>query len=86
MVLDRRVKVTVSGFVGNISTTSDGVFYTCKTDTSNGGLVLISTEDTDSLTRLAPVNIKLPPPHSQNLQVDSSTSVQFFLKNKAELR
>ena len=47
--MDNRENAAVSGVISAIAVTSDGVVTPCEYVTSNGGMALISTEDTVSL-------------------------------------
>ena len=49
-----------------------------------GGMRIIYTENTDSLMRLALVDLKSPQPHSQHFQGGSNASVQVFLDREVE--
>ena len=50
----------------------------------NGGLQLLSIEDTDSFTWLSEMNLKLPLPHSQNFQGGSNASMQVVFLDKED--
>ena len=84
MTLEDGGKETFSGYVGAITTTYDGVIFTCENGASNGGLQLFSIEYTDSFTCSSEMNLKLPPPHIQNFQGDSNASMQVFLEKEYE--
>ena len=50
----------------------------------NGGLQLLSIEDTDSFTWLSEMNLKLPLPHSQNFQGGNNASMQVVFLDKED--
>ena len=68
-----------SGGVGDISTSSGGVVDPRETSARNGGVLLLSAEDTDSHIWLVSIHLKYIPPHSQKLHDNTNVSMQVFL-------
>ena len=77
-------KSTVDGGFGSIVVTSCGFVDPFGIGEINGGILFICSKDTESLMRLALVDLKLPQPHSQNFQGDSNGSMQVFLDKEVE--
>ena len=77
-------EATVAEDVSAVAITSDGVVARREAGARNGGLPLLSTEETDSLTRLTSVDLNSPPPHSKNCQGDGDASVQGLLDKEGE--
>ena len=77
-------KSTVDGGFGSIVVTSCGFVDPFGIGEINGGILFICTKDTESLMRLALVDLKLPQPHSQHFQGDSNGSMQVFLDKEVE--